>query len=120
MPEVVVVEGIYTLRPELIGAYDVTVWMQTSRATRIERQYSRGENSTFWIHRWMASEDCYTAKEPWKQIGFTVVGRVSPEAGCQSTSFETIRSLRESRSPTSDFSNAQGLIKSSSSQRGTK
>jgi phosphoribulokinase len=75
MPEVVVVEGVYTLRPELRDAFDITVFLCTRRETRIARQVARGENSTFWIERWMAAEDFYVAvKGPWEWVDFLVEG----------------------------------------------
>lgn len=61
MPEVVVVEGVYTLRPQLLDLVDVAVWVETSEATRLRRQAERGENADEWIARWVAAEDHYVA-----------------------------------------------------------
>ena len=67
IPEVLIVEGVYTLRPELRDYFDVTVFVQTSETTRLQRQSSRGENTRFWISRWVAAEDLYVAREkPWE------------------------------------------------------
>ena len=75
MPEVVIVEGIYTLRPELRDAFDVTVFIQASAETRVKRQTSRAENSRFWIEQWMAAEEFYVAnKGPWEWVDFVVDG----------------------------------------------
>jgi uridine kinase len=75
MPDVVIVEGVYVLRPELRNAFDVTVLLNTSRPTRIKRQVSRGENTRLWIDRWMAAEDFYfAAMGPWEWVDFTLEG----------------------------------------------
>lgn len=63
MPDVVVVvvEGVYTLRPQLRDLIDVAVWVETSEETRLRRQVERGENDDVWIRRWVAAEDHYVA-----------------------------------------------------------
>lgn len=61
MPDVVVVEGVYTLRPQLADLVDVAVWVETSEETRLRRQAERGENADEWITRWVAAEDHYVA-----------------------------------------------------------
>jgi phosphoribulokinase len=61
MPDVVVVEGVYTLRPQLLDLIDVGVWVETSEETRLRRQVERGENDDVWIRRWVAAEDHYVA-----------------------------------------------------------
>ncbi|MEV0949257.1 zeta toxin family protein [Promicromonospora sp. NPDC050249] len=61
MPDVVVVEGVYTLRPQLLDLIDVAVWVETSEETRLRRQVERGENDDVWIRRWVAAEDHYVA-----------------------------------------------------------
>lgn len=61
MPPVVIVEGVYTLRPQLIDLVDVAVWVVTSEKTRLQRQVERGENAPEWITRWVAAEDHYVA-----------------------------------------------------------
>ena len=57
MPEVVIVEGVYTLRPQLRNWFDVTIFVPTSEHVRLQRQELRGENSRPWITRWIAAED---------------------------------------------------------------
>ncbi|NCT92090.1 AAA family ATPase [Cellulomonas sp. APG4] len=61
MPDVVVVEGVYTLRPQLLDLVDVAVWVEASAETRLRRQAERGENADEWIARWVAAEDHYVA-----------------------------------------------------------
>jgi uridine kinase len=73
MPEVLIVEGVYTLRKELRDAFDVTVLLQARRDTRDERQTLRNENSAFWISHWMAAEDFYFVERgPWEWVDFMV------------------------------------------------
>ena len=73
MPEVIIVEGVYMLRPELRAAFDVTVLLKASTATRMNRQTLRGENSRLWIDRWTAAEDFYLAeKGPWNWVDYVV------------------------------------------------
>ena len=55
----VIVEGVYTTRPELRSYYDLTVFIQTSRAERLRRAIEHRANDLFWIKRWMAAEDWY-------------------------------------------------------------
>jgi phosphoribulokinase len=63
MPAIVVVEGVYTLRPALADLVDLTVFVATGETTRLERQRLRGENTDGWIRRWMAAEDHYLRTE---------------------------------------------------------
>ncbi|MDT0347065.1 uridine kinase family protein [Streptomyces litchfieldiae] len=56
---VVLVEGVYTARPELADFYDLTVFVDTPRETCLDRLRARGENSAEWITRWRAAEDHY-------------------------------------------------------------
>lgn len=75
MPDVVIVEGIYTLRPHLRDLIDVEVFVRTDHKTRMQRQVVRGENSQEWIRRWIAAEDFYVAHaEPWQAAQFLVLG----------------------------------------------
>ena len=75
MPEVVIVEGIYTLRPELRDWFDVTGFVRTSEHARLHRQASREENSSLWISRWIAAEDFYVSREgPWWWVDFLLEG----------------------------------------------
>jgi phosphoribulokinase len=75
MPEVVIVEGVYTLRAALRKAFDVTVFVQASEPARIARQESRDENTSAWIHRWIAAEDFYIARErPSERADFVISG----------------------------------------------
>ncbi len=61
MPDVVIVEGVYTLRPQLRDLFDLRIFVQTSTAARLRRQEERGENTSAWIQRWVAAEDHYVS-----------------------------------------------------------
>jgi uridine kinase len=56
---VVIIEGIYSARPELADLMDLRVLVQTPHTVRLERQLARNENSADWIARWAAAEQLY-------------------------------------------------------------
>jgi uridine kinase len=56
---VVLIEGVYILRRELRGFYDLSVFLDCSQHIRRERLTQRGENSPFWIDHWMSAENWY-------------------------------------------------------------
>lgn len=51
-----IVEGVYSSRPELRDLADLVVWVTTSEQERLRRQFARGENAEIWINRWKAAE----------------------------------------------------------------
>lgn len=55
---IVVVEGVYTTRPELRGYYDLTLWVATDFAMRMRRQNERADPAE-WVARWEAAEAYY-------------------------------------------------------------
>ncbi|WP_436534219.1 uridine kinase family protein [Actinoplanes sp. HUAS TT8] len=55
----VIVEGVYTARPELAGYYDHVTYVDTPREVCLDRCRARGENPEEWILRWRAAEDHY-------------------------------------------------------------
>jgi uridine kinase len=55
----VVVEGVYLLRPQLRRAWDLSVFVEVPRDLRAARLHARGQNEPGWIERWMAAEDYY-------------------------------------------------------------
>src|SRR5580658_535547 len=56
---IIVLEGVYAMRPELRDLIDVAVFVETPRAARLARMQARAQNETNWIGRWMAAEDWY-------------------------------------------------------------
>ena len=77
MPDVVVVEGVYTLRPQLLGLLDVKIYVRAAERARLDRQIARGQNSSDWIARWVAAEDFYVAVcQPWRNADLVIDGEV--------------------------------------------
>ncbi|MGW0856913.1 uridine kinase family protein [Streptomyces sp. NPDC002690] len=56
---VVIVEGVYSARPELSAFYDLTVYVDTPRETCLRRVREREQDPEEWISRWRAAEDFY-------------------------------------------------------------
>lgn len=56
---IVVVEGVYLLRPRLQRYWDASVYVDVPRLVRHSRLHARGENDAGWIDRWMRAEDYY-------------------------------------------------------------
>lgn len=57
--DLLIVEGVYSGRPQLRRFADLVVWVNTSEEERLRRQVERGENEGVWIERWMAAENYY-------------------------------------------------------------
>ena len=59
--DVVLVEGVYTMRRELTDLYDLKIWVECPRAIRLARGIARdGEKArTIWEQDWMPKEDYY-------------------------------------------------------------
>ncbi|SDY48493.1 Uridine kinase [Micromonospora pattaloongensis] len=62
----VIVEGVYSARPELASYYHLTAYVDTPREICLQRVRVRGENSEEWIRRWRAAEDFYL-RTTWPQ-----------------------------------------------------
>ena len=60
-PDVVIVEGVYTMRRELTSLYDLEIWVECPRAIRLTRGIARdGEKArAIWEQDWMPKEDYY-------------------------------------------------------------
>ena len=59
--DLVLVEGVYTMRRELADLYDLKIWVECPRAIRLARGIARdGEKArTIWEQDWMPKEDYY-------------------------------------------------------------
>jgi uridine kinase len=57
--ELLLVEGVYSSRPELRQYADLVLWVTTPVEERVRRQLERGQNQGIWIKRWMAAENYY-------------------------------------------------------------
>ena len=72
---VVIVEGVYSTRPELRPYYRVTVYVDAPREQRLARMLGRGYEDVFWVEHWMAAEDWYEAHErPKEHVDLVVDG----------------------------------------------
>jgi uridine kinase len=56
---IVLVEGVYSTRPELRELLAVAIFIDTPRAERIRRMRARPQETTSWTERWTAVEDWY-------------------------------------------------------------
>ncbi|MGE7863550.1 uridine kinase family protein [Bacillus mobilis] len=58
---IVIIEGVYATRQELAELYDLKIWVNCPRETRIERGIARdGEAARdMWENNWMVAEDMY-------------------------------------------------------------
>ena len=57
--EIVLMEGVFSTRPELRPLIDVAIFIETPRDERMRRMLSRPQGSTSWMEQWMAAEDWY-------------------------------------------------------------
>ena len=72
---VVIVEGVYSTRPELRPYFDVKVYVDTPRERRLARMLDRGYEDTLWVEHWMAAEEWYLEHErPWEHADLVLGG----------------------------------------------
>jgi uridine kinase len=57
--EIILVEGVFSMRPELRPLIDVAIFIETPRDERMRRMSARPQESTSWMAQWMAVEDWY-------------------------------------------------------------
>ena len=55
----VVIEGVYSARPDTRSIVDLVVMVDTPREVAAARQMGRGQSATQWIARWRAAENYY-------------------------------------------------------------
>ena len=80
--DVVIVEGVYTLRRELRSFYHSSVWVDCPRSIRLARGIARdGEDARRqWEEEWMPGEDRYlVSHQPHLAAGWVYDGSGSPE-----------------------------------------
>lgn len=71
----VLVEGVYSTRPELRHFFDLTIYVEVAEEVRIQRQIERDQNSLDWIKRWAAAEEYFEANfSPAKKADMIVSG----------------------------------------------
>ena len=71
------VEGLFCLRPELRGLYDLTIWVQGALETRMDRVVARdgAHMVPSWEREWTPRERAYIAAErPWEVADIVVAG----------------------------------------------
>ena len=73
---VVIVEGVYLLRPELRDLFDVKVFVDTPADVRGRRQAGRSDPAA-WVDRWHAAEDYYVDQHHPELAADTVVRALS-------------------------------------------
>ncbi len=74
---IVLVEGNYSTRAELIRFYDYTIWIDAPRDLRLARGVGRGGDDTRdrWLTEWMPEEDCYVeAEDPAGRVDLALDG----------------------------------------------
>ena len=72
---VVIVEGVYSTRPELRRYFNVMVYVDAPRKVRLARLLDRRYPDTSWIDHWMAGEDWYVEHvRPAEQVTLVVDG----------------------------------------------
>ncbi len=57
--EIVLVEGVFSTRPELRPLIDVAIFIETPCDERMRRMLARPQGSTSWMDPWIAAEDWY-------------------------------------------------------------
>ena len=75
--DVVLVEGVYTMRCELTDLYDLKIWVECPRAIRLARGIARdGEAArAIWEQDWMPKEDDYVKTHlPHERADFSING----------------------------------------------
>lgn len=72
---IVIIEGCYSLRHELADKYDLKIWVETPRETRLMRGLKRdGEAARqMWEKNWMVAEDFYIEKQNPRQRADIVI-----------------------------------------------
>jgi len=74
---IVIIEGVYAARQELAEMYDLKIWVNCPRETRIKRGIARdGEPARdMWENNWMVAEDMYVeSHKPHEFADFIIDG----------------------------------------------
>jgi uridine kinase len=79
-PEVVIVEGVYVTRDELLPYYSATLWVEAPYETRLNRGLERDASRRLWVEQWMPAEDRYRQRmQPQSRADLVVDGSGTPE-----------------------------------------
>ncbi len=74
---IVIVEGLFSLSPDLRALYDLRIWVQSRVETRLPRVAAQdgAETVDFWSQEWGHREAALFAKErPWEAADIVVAG----------------------------------------------
>lgn len=72
---ILIVEGVYTCRPELSDLFDLKVFVDTDKQTRLTRMLARGHGNEQWIPKWEDAQDFYFDNIfEWDRIDYVVPG----------------------------------------------
>jgi uridine kinase len=73
--EIVLVEGVYSTRPELRPLIDLAIFVETPRDERRKRMLPCADTDNEWLTPWMAAEDWYFANiRPAEHADLVVAG----------------------------------------------
>lgn len=73
--KVLIVEGVYTCRPELSDLFDLRIFVETNKEMRLARMIARGHGNELWIPKWEAAQDHYFDNViDWNRIDHVVSG----------------------------------------------
>lgn len=71
----VIVDGVYSTRPELRPYFSVMVYVDAPRKLRLARLLDRGYPDMSWVDHWMAGEDWYVENvRPTRHVALVVDG----------------------------------------------
>ena len=73
----VIVEGCYSLRPELTPFYHLSFFVETPSTLRMERQRQRGDACAAWMARWHAAESYHFLKNAPEEAADLIVNEVA-------------------------------------------
>ena len=77
VPAIFVVEGVSSTRAEVELDWDLTIWVDAARETRMQRALARDGEAMQrrWLEDWMPSEEAYAAREhPQDRVDLIVCG----------------------------------------------
>jgi uridine kinase len=73
----VIVEGCYSIRRDLVGFYDYTIWVETPPDLRLQRGLARSGAHTRerWVKEWLPEEERYVeAENPSERARLVIAG----------------------------------------------
>lgn len=72
---ILMIEGCYSMRPELLPFYDLKFYVKTLKILRMQRQAQRADNSGAWLDKWDAAETYhFSTNRPHKVADLIIFG----------------------------------------------